>query len=395
MLNPGTVLQSIEMLHIVPRILMGLLAVLDTFLLFKITERRYSLAVALISSVLFAVMPFTWVFRRVYLDTILVPFLLSSILFAVYMKKPHDELKKPNGQTSHKLISMSLILLSGIFSGLAIYTKAPAITMMPLVGSLVFLYSGKKLTSLGIWLLPVILIPLLWPLYSVVAGQTDLWIYWVLWQTDRNKPLSISLTNFLQIDPVIVILGTLAWLGWVKKDFFPLIWVVPFLVFSYFIGWVQYFHLVPIFPAFCIGSAIVLKDLGKFIARYSNKLVGLVPFAGITIFGLVVTTILVTSNVNAPYFKIYSAIAENLNTAKKTSSEGVTIAGSDWWVWDSYWITQYVLGLPHEVIDPHFDPFFKQPIKTKSILFVDDPKVPRLSFAQVKEQKSRRVERIT
>ena len=40
-LNPGTVLQSIEMLHIVPRILMGLLAVLDTFLLFKITERRY------------------------------------------------------------------------------------------------------------------------------------------------------------------------------------------------------------------------------------------------------------------------------------------------------------------------------------------------------------------
>ena len=45
---------------------MGLLAILDTFLLFKITERRYGIAVALIASVLFAVMPMTWVLRRVY-----------------------------------------------------------------------------------------------------------------------------------------------------------------------------------------------------------------------------------------------------------------------------------------------------------------------------------------
>jgi hypothetical protein len=41
-LNPGADVHSIEMLHLVPRILMGLLAVVDTFILIKIVERRYS-----------------------------------------------------------------------------------------------------------------------------------------------------------------------------------------------------------------------------------------------------------------------------------------------------------------------------------------------------------------
>ena len=58
-LNPDSDLTSIQQLHLVPRILMGLLAVFDTFLLFKIAERRYSTAVAVIASILFAIMPFT------------------------------------------------------------------------------------------------------------------------------------------------------------------------------------------------------------------------------------------------------------------------------------------------------------------------------------------------
>ena len=82
-LNPGADVHSIEMLHLVPRILMGLLAIVDTFILFKIVERRYSLTLALIAAILFAIMPSTWMFRRVYLEAILMPFLLSSILFGL------------------------------------------------------------------------------------------------------------------------------------------------------------------------------------------------------------------------------------------------------------------------------------------------------------------------
>ena len=168
-LKPISDVQSIEMLHMIPRLLMGLLAILDTFLLFKITERRYGIAVALISSVLFAVMPMTWILRRVYLDTILIPFLLSSILFAVWIKRPNEDLRKSAPKSKYTVSDSSLALVSGIFLGLAIYTKAPAFTMMPLVGSLIFLNSRKRLRSLGIWFIPVILIPLLWPLYSVVC----------------------------------------------------------------------------------------------------------------------------------------------------------------------------------------------------------------------------------
>ena len=48
---------SIEMLYLVPRVIMGLLAVVDTFLIYKIAEHRYSRNVAFVASILFAVMP--------------------------------------------------------------------------------------------------------------------------------------------------------------------------------------------------------------------------------------------------------------------------------------------------------------------------------------------------
>jgi len=51
---------SIEILYLVPRLLMGLLAVLDTFLIYKISELKYNRNVALFASVLFAVTPLTW-----------------------------------------------------------------------------------------------------------------------------------------------------------------------------------------------------------------------------------------------------------------------------------------------------------------------------------------------
>ena len=86
-LNPGSDNYSIEMLHLIPRLVMGFLAILDTFILFKIVERRYSITFAFIAAILFAVMPSTWMFRRVYLEAILMPFLLSSILLALYLRE--------------------------------------------------------------------------------------------------------------------------------------------------------------------------------------------------------------------------------------------------------------------------------------------------------------------
>src|SRR5919201_103191 len=139
------VLHSIEMLYLIPRVLMGILAVVDTFLIYKISERRYNRNVAIIASILFAVMPLSWLMRRILLDTILMPFLLSSILFALYIRgysKNGDH--SSSWWSKRKNNNITLTLLSGIFLGLAIFTKIPAFTMIPLVGYIIFYEINKK-----------------------------------------------------------------------------------------------------------------------------------------------------------------------------------------------------------------------------------------------------------
>ena len=71
---------SIEALYIFPRILIGLLAVVDTLLIFKISERRYNRNVAFIASILFAVTPISWLLRWILLDSIQ---LLSLIIYTI------------------------------------------------------------------------------------------------------------------------------------------------------------------------------------------------------------------------------------------------------------------------------------------------------------------------
>src|SRR5206468_2340919 len=47
-------LDSIDTLYLVPKVLIGLLAVLDTFLIYMISYRRYNRNVAILASILFA-----------------------------------------------------------------------------------------------------------------------------------------------------------------------------------------------------------------------------------------------------------------------------------------------------------------------------------------------------
>ena len=65
-INPSVSSDSIEMLYLVPRVLMGILAVVDTFLVYKIADTRYNRKVAFVSATLFAVMPLTWFLRRIF-----------------------------------------------------------------------------------------------------------------------------------------------------------------------------------------------------------------------------------------------------------------------------------------------------------------------------------------
>jgi len=297
-LNPTEDVQSIESLYRAPRVLMGLLAIIDTFLIYKISEKRYNSKVALIAAILFAVMPVTWFVRRILLDSILLPFLLTSILFAVYLKGPER-----TDDSSINRRRYVLIALSGVFLGLAIFTKLPIVTMIPLVGYLVYSNSGRKFSNMGLWIIPVVLIPLIWPLESIATGQFDLWVNDVLWQANRNSDrIGQVVVPFSIIDPVLLAIGSTGIVySAIKRDVVILLWLLPFLLFLSFVGYVQYFHIIPIIPVFCIGAALLmsrLADRGKNNAAKENiaRIGTLLPVAT---FGFFSTVLLITTDMTS------------------------------------------------------------------------------------------------
>ena len=268
---------SVERLYLIPRVIMGVFAVIDTFLIYKICERRYDRNIALIAAILFAVMPLSWLVRRIFLESILLPLLLSSILFAVYSSSSIYERKQKNKQShlvNNSYHNVILILLSGIFLGFTIFTKIPAFAVIPLVGFIVFKNSNKSFRILGLWLVPVILIPAIWPVYAMSIGELDKWFdaeRGVLWQTQREaRPFWNSANAVFEMDPVLVIIGIIG-IGFTviaRKDPFPILWIIPFLIFLYIIQFSSYWHFIPIIPVFCITSAILIVDISN---RITNK----------------------------------------------------------------------------------------------------------------------------
>ena len=182
-LSPSPDLHSIGLLYEVPRTLMGILAIIDTFLIYKISERLYNRNVALFASVLFAVMPTAWFTRMILLDSILLPFLLSSILLAVHIRTSKSDRHNARYNINNKV----LIVMSGLLLGIAIFTKVPAFTIIPLVALLIYRNNGRRLQPLAMWFIPVIAIPLLWPAQSLVVGAFSSWTNDVLWQVNREN----------------------------------------------------------------------------------------------------------------------------------------------------------------------------------------------------------------
>ena len=385
--------QSIEMIYLVPRVLMGVLAVVDTFLVYKIAERRYGRNVAIVASVLFAVMPLGWILRRIMLDSILLPFLLSSILLAVYGHGGNrgnsnggdntdknaakaNGIAKANGTKVKAMAkvyvngSVLLPLLSGVFLGLAIFTKIPAFTMIPLVGILIY-KNTKSFRTLALWFLPVILIPAIWPAYAVSVGEFDQWVDGVLWQgTERNTDVdnTLSLYHFLRIffniDPLLFALG-IAGLAFaaIRRDFFTLLWVIPYLTLVFVVGKSNHFHWALALPAFCIAGAVLIEYVSSRISFRikRRKLLQNLPLFAITsvigIFGLVVTTMLITTNLSMLQVNATTLLSEYLIDKPHTT----TILGAAY-----SWIPKYVFNNDNVFAD-YTQMFGERTIKTDNI----------------------------
>jgi hypothetical protein len=365
---------SIEMLYLVPRVIMGILAVIDTFLVYKIAETRYNRKVAFIAATLFAVMPLSWLTRGIYLDSIQLPFLLSSVYFAVSTKQAQPI---NNGGANRKKY---LILLSGIFLGLAIFTKTPVLFMIPLVAITIIKNNNENLKSaIIVWLIPVILISLIWPIYAIYHGQFDEWIEGVFYQASREtaKPLRYSLDLVAEIDPILLVLAAVGFIySELKRDYVIFFWVVPYAIFLSLIGWVVHFHWIMLLPAFCIVTAVFIEDLSKrLMSRKISRLSTVIAVSGIAAMGLVSTSILITTNLNSSYFQLYSFITNEIaDNVEENGNELLTMIGTHR-TRVLLWIPLYVFDMDNVVFrdtDIEFDPF-TEPIKTKKIIFIRDP----------------------
>lgn len=329
-------IQSIEKLYLFPRILMGVLAIIDTLLVYKITERRYSRNVAFIASILFAVMPITSLLMRVLLDGIQLPFFLSSVFFA-------DRVNINDLNNNRRFV---ITLLSGVLLGLAIFTKIPVSIMVLLVGFLVFTNNKNNFKVLGIWLIPVILIPMIWPVYAISIGHLNDWLKGVYYQTHRGaRTFFASLNLFFKADPVLFIVGIAGLVfAALRRDYFLLLWAIPFLMALYFVGWVLIYHFIPLLPVLCIAGAKLLLEIPnkirfKSIARISLSVI----VAGLLIFGISTTFLLITSNANSFYIEgalFLTQYLEANNVSLKKNN--FTVVSDAFYLW----IPQHVFHIP-------------------------------------------------
>jgi len=352
-LNPSSTLESVESLYMVPKVWMGLFAVVDTLLIYKIVQTRYEdQRMALLASLLFAVMPISWLTRRVLLESLLLPFLLSSILLALSLRNASG------GKKQH-----ILVLMSGVCLGLAIFTKVPAVAAIPLVGYLVYSTTGKKIRNLGLWLIPALLIPLLWPLHSISEDRFDYWVASLLSQSQRSSDgIATIFWNFWKIDPVLLLLG-LAGLGYsilIKRDFFPILWALPFLILFSLVSYVQYFHVIPLLPIFCISSALWVVDLIRRLWHSKATLVANGALASFAIYGLLITSLLITTDMTSSQFQA-AAFVSNI------SDEDTTIVSNPTYSW----LYNFVLYKPHALGD--YRDVLYVPLPISNVVLISEP----------------------
>ena len=381
---------SVEQLYFYPRILMGILAVGDTFLIYKITELRYSRNAAFIAAVLFAVTPLTWLTRRIVLESIFLPLILSSILCVLYFS--HSQLKNTDSSKNRifdhaKSIgrymrdNQTLTITSGVLLGLAIFTKITAIMIIPLLLYLILVNSrANTLKVIRLWILPVILIPMIWPICALVSGQFQDWMYGVAWQGDRDgRGLYRSFSTIFKMDPLLCTIGlsSIVIVTAIKRDLFLLLWLIPFLLFYSALPFIQHFHWIFILPLLCIATGVSISEILGMIRKRKASLVRLGLYCAVSllfVFGFVSTALLINLNLNGSLFTAQALIIKLLpSTSQKdhSTTENVFLIGSNW-MQSFSWIPKYIFNKDHsfkEYIEKNLP--IENENTTKILLLVD------------------------
>ena len=371
--DPSADPQYLASFYAYPRAFMGLLAVIDTLLVYLIADRVFGRRVAAVSSVLFAVAPMSLMLRMVLLDSIMLPFVLASVLLALH--------SRGSGRRH------ALLLASGACMGLAIFVKVPAVAMVPPCVILAYWAYGR-IRDVGLWLVPALAIPAAWPAYAVWAGQSDEWIRDVMRQAGRsNGGLPETIRRLFEFDPVLISLGMAGFAlavaclvlrpgrgrgekaagagdlqdpprrrggrglygrivraggggggtGYdaaeLRRHGFLVAWFSSILLFFGAIGYVSLWHLGMLLPALCIAAAVlILRVGGRRVARSAGgrpqDRTALIAVVVIGLAGLSTTGVIVHLDTAMSEFDAVSFLLQDLDDPGATKVMHLT----SWWV---------------------------------------------------------------
>ena len=169
------------------------------------------------------------------------------------------------------------------------------------------------------------------------------------------------------IDPVLVVLATVGLIfAILKKDPFILLWAIPNLLYFSAVGWVPNHLFIPLIPLSCIAVAVLIINLSGRIKRKNiKKMLPWAVISAIGMFGLVSTTMLITTNVSADQIQIIRFVSGYLNNYNMRN-ENITLVANPIYTW----IFKYVYNRDHSVnVIREFD---YEPVKTNKILLITD-----------------------
>jgi hypothetical protein len=252
--------------------------------------------------------------------------------------------------------------------------------MIPLVGFLVYTSNKnsmnidknkRSLRMLGLWFIPVILIPSIWPIYAILNGQFNEWLSGTLWQATGRQGIGILSMNFIfTMDPILLTLGMTGaiFAAIIKRDFFVMLWIIPFLIFAAYVEWVTYFHWTLLLPAFCIAASVLIDNLLRQINKGKKGLYQILLsypiISAIAIFGLISTIIFITSNISPAQLEAAAFVAQNVQSINNNKDDITIITGPIY-----SWIFKYVYDKNH--VFTHYRDS-SQPIQTSKVILTID-----------------------
>ena len=294
----------------------------------------------------------TWMLRRIVLDGLALPLVLSSILLALHSGGGSD-------RRGAALAACSAVLL-----GLAAFTKLTAVSMVPVVAYLVV--SARGWRALPAFLALAAAVPAAWPASALHAGQARLWLDGVLWQAGRQagaagERLAAATAANFAADPLFMGLGLAgAAYAAARRRLFLVLWIGPFVplaAMTYF----QYFHYILVLPAMCASAAFMIDDIAsRRIASAAARRAAVASAAVLlAAVGAAWSGALASEDLSSAQLAAVSHLASG-------GYENATILASPVYSW----VLSGVHGMPH--VAPDYSHVLFYPVETERYVLVAD-----------------------